>query len=111
MNITNTMGALPSWNGRVTGYGDSARTWREHVYDHICQQPHLPVRWLQEEVEGLRMEASVRWPGAGRQPGHHDINAVVKMIDQCNDYGMDTIELATPSRPMESPSISTAIRR
>ena len=47
------------------------------------------------QYKGLRME-SVEYESAwalGANSGHHDINSVVKMIDQCNDYGMDTIEL------------------
>src|SRR5690606_20633386 len=45
--------------------------------------------------KGLRME-SVEYESAwalGANSGHHQIDAVVKMIDQCNDFGMDTIEL------------------
>lgn len=106
MNITNTMGALPSWNGKVTGYGDECENLSgEHVYDHILiNNPtcHACPVACKKEVElkdgmykGLRME-SVEYESAwalGANSGHHDINAVVKMIDQCNDYGMDTIEL------------------
>jgi aldehyde:ferredoxin oxidoreductase len=106
MNITNNMGALPSWNGKVTGYGDECENLSgEHVYDHILvNNPtcHACPVACKKEVElkdgmykGLRME-SVEYESAwalGANSGHHDINAVVKMIDQCNDYGMDTIEL------------------
>ncbi len=106
MNITNTMGALPSWNGRVTGYGDECENLSgEHVYDHILvNNPtcHACPVACKKEVElkdgiykGLRME-SVEYESAwalGANSGHHEINAVVKMIDQCNDFGMDTIEL------------------
>lgn len=106
MNITNTMGALPSWNGKVTGYGDECENLSgEHVYDHILvNNPtcHACPVACKKEVElkdgiykGLRME-SVEYESAwalGANSGHHDINAVVKMIDQCNDFGMDTIEL------------------
>ncbi len=106
MNITNTMGALPAWNGRVTGYGDECENLSgEHVYDHILvNNPtcHACPVACKKEVElkdgiykGLRME-SVEYESAwalGANSGHHDINAVVKMIDQCNDFGMDTIEL------------------
>ncbi len=106
MNITNTMGALPSWNGKVTGYGDECENLSgEHVYDHILvNNPtcHACPVACKKEVElkdgiykGLRME-SVEYESAwalGANSGHHEINAVVKMIDQCNDYGMDTIEL------------------
>ena len=106
MNITNTMGALPSWNGKVTAYGDECENLSgEHVYDHILvNNPtcHACPVACKKEVElkdgmykGLRME-SVEYESAwalGANSGHHEINAVVKLIDQCNDYGMDTIEL------------------
>jgi aldehyde:ferredoxin oxidoreductase len=106
MNITNTMGALPSWNGKVTAYGDDCENLSgEHVYDHILvNNPtcHACPVACKKEVElkvgnfaGLHME-SVEYESAwalGANSGHHDINAVVKLIDQCNDYGMDTIEL------------------
>lgn len=106
MNITNTMGALPSWNGKVTGYGDECENLSgEHVYDHILiNNPtcHACPVACKKEVElidgiykGLRME-SVEYESAwalGANSGHHQIDAVVKMIDQCNDFGMDTIEL------------------
>ncbi len=106
MNITNTMGALPSYNGKVTAYGDECENLSgEHVYDTILvDHPtcHACPVACKKEVEltegpykGLHME-SVEYESAwalGANSGHHDINSVVKMIDQCNDYGMDTIEL------------------
>ncbi|HFE67567.1 MAG TPA: aldehyde ferredoxin oxidoreductase, partial [Chloroflexi bacterium] len=55
--------------------------------------------------KGLRME-SVEYESAwalGANCGHDDIGAVAKMIDQCNDFGMDTIELGnTLSTYMEA---------
>jgi aldehyde:ferredoxin oxidoreductase len=106
MNITNTMGALPSYNGQVTSYGDECENLSgEHVYDTILvDHPtcHACPVGCKKEVEltegrykGLRME-SVEYESAwalGANSGHHDIDSVVKLIDQCNDFGMDTIEL------------------
>ncbi len=106
MNITNTMGALPAYNGTVTSYGDECENLSgEHVYDTILvSHPtcHACPVACKKEVElkdgmykGLRME-SVEYESAwalGANSGHHDIDTVVKLIDQCNDYGMDTIEL------------------
>jgi aldehyde:ferredoxin oxidoreductase len=106
MNITNTMGALPSWNGKVTGYGDECENLSgEHVYDtilvdhptcHACPvHCKKEVELKEGQYKGLRME-SVEYESAwalGANSGHHDIDTVVKLIDQCNDYGMDTIEL------------------
>ena len=106
MNITNTMGALPSYNGRVTSYGDECENLSgEHVYDtilvnhptcHACPVAcKKEVELNEDPYKGLRME-SVEYESAwalGANSGHHSINGVVKLIDQCNDYGMDTIEL------------------
>ena len=50
--------------------------------------------------KGLRME-SVEYESAwalGANCGNDDINAVVKLIDQCNDYGMDRLNWAMSSR-------------
>ena len=106
MNITNTMGALPSYNGKVTSYGDECENLSgEHVYDtilvshptcHACPVAcKKEVELSEDPYKGIRME-SVEYESAwalGANSGHHNINAVVKLIDQCNEYGLDTIEL------------------
>ncbi|MFL7838818.1 MAG: aldehyde ferredoxin oxidoreductase family protein [Candidatus Promineifilaceae bacterium] len=106
MNITNTIGALPAYNGKVTSYGDECENLSgEHVYDtilvahptcHACpvackKEVELP----EDPYKGLRME-SIEYESAwalGANSGHHNINAVAKLIDECNEYGLDTIEL------------------
>lgn len=41
-------------------------------------------------MESLEYESS--W-AFGSNCGNSDVNAIAKLIDQCNDYGFDTIEM------------------
>ncbi len=106
MNITNTMGALPAMNSQVTSFGDKGeKISGEFVNDNILVNDptcHACPVACKKEIEvkegpykGLRME-SVEYEPAwalGANCGNDDINSVAKIIDQCNDYGMDPIEL------------------
>jgi aldehyde:ferredoxin oxidoreductase len=106
MNITNTIGALPANNSKLTSFGDKAELLSgEFVNDNILvgnPTCHACPVACKKEVEikdgpykGLHME-SVEYEPAwalGANCGNDDINSVAKMIDQCNDYGMDPIEL------------------
>ncbi|HET7768735.1 MAG TPA: aldehyde ferredoxin oxidoreductase family protein, partial [Chloroflexota bacterium] len=106
MNITSTMGALPARNSQVTSFGEKAELIAgEYVNDNILvNNPtcHACPVACKKEVEikagpfaGLRME-SVEYESAwalGANCDNCDINSVAKLIDLCNDYGMDTIEL------------------
>ena len=106
MNITNTMGALPTLNGRVTSFGDQAELLSgEYVKENILVNDPTchacPVACKKEveitegEYAGLRME-SVEYEPAwalGANCGNDNIASVAKMIDQANDYGMDAIEI------------------
>jgi aldehyde:ferredoxin oxidoreductase len=106
MNITNTIGALPANNSQLTSFGDKAeKISGEFVNDNILvgnPTCHACPVACKKEVEvkegpykGLRME-SVEYEPAwalGANCGNDDINSVAKIIDMCNDYGMDPIEL------------------
>ncbi len=106
MNITSNMGALPAKNSQVTSYGERAELLSgEYVNEHILvDNPtcHACPVACKKEVEikegaykGLRMESveyELAW-ALGANCDNDDINSVAKMIDQCNDYGLDTIEL------------------
>ncbi|HID51847.1 MAG TPA: aldehyde ferredoxin oxidoreductase [Anaerolineae bacterium] len=105
MNITNTMGGLPAMNSKATSFEGAENISGEYVNDHILVNDptcHACPVACKKEVEitqgpfkGLHME-SVEYESAwslGANCGHDDIAAVAKMIDQCNDFGMDTIEL------------------
>lgn len=109
MNITSTMGALPSLNSQVTSFGPKAeKISGEYVKEHILVDDptcHACPVACKKEVEitegpwkGLRME-SVEYEPAwslGANCGNDDINTVAKLIDLCNDYGMDAIETGHP---------------
>jgi len=106
MNVTSAMGALPARNSQVTSFGDRAEKLSgEYVNDHILvHNPtcHACPVACKKEVQikegpfsGLRME-SLEYESAwalGANCDMDDVTAVAKLIDQCNDYGMDTIEL------------------
>jgi aldehyde:ferredoxin oxidoreductase len=106
MNISNTMGALPAFNSQETSFGEWAeKISGEYVNEHLLvNNPtcHACPVACKKEVEvkegrfaGLRME-SVEYEPAwsiGANCGNDDAASVAKMIDQCNDYGMDAIEI------------------
>ncbi|WP_322488414.1 aldehyde ferredoxin oxidoreductase family protein [Chloroflexus sp.] len=109
MNITSAMGALPTKNSMLTSFGaDAEKLSGEYVKEHmLVNDPtcHACPVACKKEVEikegpwkGLRME-SVEYEPAwslGANCGNDDINTVAKLIDMCNDYGMDAIELGHP---------------
>lgn len=111
MNINNSIGALPTKNSQLTAFLDGSGkslaelTSGEYVKEHVLVNDptcHACPVACKKEVEvtqgpwkGLRME-SVEYESAwafGANCGNSDVNTIAKLIDQCNDYGMDTIEL------------------
>jgi len=105
MNPVNAMGALGYHNSQETSWGDaemlSGETVRETV---LVDEPtcHACPVACKKEVEitsgpyaGLRMESLEYEPAwaIGANCGNNDIGVVAKIIDQCNDYGMDAIEI------------------
>jgi aldehyde:ferredoxin oxidoreductase len=105
MNVTNSIGALGVRNSQKTSFGDRAEALSgEYVEQNILVGDptcHACPVACKKEVEiksgpwkGLRME-SVEYEPAwslGANCDNDDINSVAKMIDQCNDFGMDPIE-------------------
>ena len=106
MNITNSIGALPTKNSQKTAFGDGAEpTSGEYVKENVLVNDptcHACPTACKKEVEikegpwkGLRME-SLEYESSwafGANCGNSDVNAIAKLIDQCNDYGFDTIEM------------------
>jgi len=105
MNVTNSIGALPTLNGRETAYDGAELLAGEYVNEHILVNDPTchacPVACKKEvkitegEFSGLQME-SVEYEPAwamGANCGNSNINSVAKMIDMSNDYGMDAIEI------------------
>jgi aldehyde:ferredoxin oxidoreductase len=105
MNMTNVIGGLPTKNSQFAAYGDKAELLSgEFVNANILvSNPtcHACPVACKKEVEikegpwkGLRME-SVEYEPAwafGSNCFNSDINTVAKLIDLCNDYGIDAIE-------------------
>lgn len=109
MNITNSIGALPAKNSTLTSFGDHAETLSgEYVKEHLLVDDptcHACPVACKKEVEvkdgpyqGLRMESVEYEPAwsVGANCGNPDARLVAKMIDLCNDYGMDAIEIGHP---------------
>jgi len=106
MNISNNIGGLPTRNAQVTAFGAKAELISgEYVKANILVNDptcHACPVACKKEVEvkegpykGLRME-SIEYEPAwafGADCGNDNINSVAKMIDQCNDYGLDAIEM------------------
>lgn len=108
-NINNSIGAYPTKNSQLAGFGENAETlsgeWVKEnilVNDPTCHA--CPVA-CKKEVEitegpwkGLRMESVEYEPcwSLGANCGNPDARTVAKMIDLCNDYGIDAIESGHP---------------
>ena len=105
MNMVNVIGAMPTKNSQTTNFENHEKLSGERVEETILVSDptcHACPVACKKEVEitmgpfkGLRME-SVEYESAwalGANCVNDDIGSVAKMIDQCNDYGMDTIEM------------------
>lgn len=105
-NIANNIGALPAYNGREAYFGDRAELvsgeWVKEnilVNDPTCHA--CPVA-CKKEVEikdgpfaGLRMESLEYEPAWSLGPfcANDYAPSIANIIDQCNDYGLDAIEM------------------
>ena len=109
MNITSNMGALPTRNSMLTSFGSNAKKISgEFVKQNILVEDptcHACPVACKKEVEikegpwkGLRMESVEYEPAwsVGANLGNNDVNTVAKMIDLCNDFGLDAIEIGHP---------------
>lgn len=106
MNIASGMGGLPTKNSQLSSFGEKADLiGGEHVKETILVGDptcHACPVACKKEVEitegpykGLHME-SVEYESAwslGANCDNADVASVAKLIDQCNDYGFDTIEM------------------
>ena len=106
MNIASAIGALPTRNSQLTSFGDKAeRISGEYVQQNLLVGDptcHACPVACKKEVEikdgpysGLRME-SIEYESAwalGANCDNDDVRSIAKLIDQCNDYGLDPIEL------------------
>jgi aldehyde:ferredoxin oxidoreductase len=109
MNMTNVIGGLPAKNSQFTAFGDQAELISgEYVKQNLLVDDptcHACPVACKKEVEikegpwkGLHMESLEYEPAwsVGANCGNSDANTVAKMIDLCNDYGLDAIEIGHP---------------
>jgi len=108
MNMSNVIGGLPAKNSQFTAYEHAEKISGEYVNDNILvANPtcHACPVACKKEVEikdgpykGLHMESVEYEPAwsVGANCGNDDIRVVAKMIDTCNDMGMDAIEIGHP---------------
>lgn len=106
MNMVNVIGGLPARNSQLTSFGAKAeKISGEYVKEHILVDDptcHACPVACKKEVEikegpfkGLRMESLEYEPAwaFGANCDNPDVAAIAKLIDQCNDYGLDAIEM------------------
>ena len=108
MNMTNVIGGLPAKNSQFTAFEEAEKISGEYVNDNLLvDNPtcHACPVACKKEVEikdgpykGLRMESQEYEPSwsVGANCGNDDARVVAKMIDTCNDMGMDAIEIGHP---------------
>ncbi len=104
MNIINEAGAVPTYNGRRTdfegAYEISGEAIREHLLVsepacHACPvtcKKEVEVKEGRWKVRTESYEYESAW-ALGAMCGLDNREAIAYMIDQCNDYGLDTIEM------------------
>jgi len=106
MNITSNMGALPANNSQFASFGDKAEAISgEHVKEtilvndptcHACPVAcKKEVKITEGPFAGLQMESVEYEPAwsVGANCGNDNVASVAKIIDMCNDYGLDAIEI------------------
>jgi aldehyde:ferredoxin oxidoreductase len=106
MNVTNSIGALGTRNSQLTSFGERAEAISGETVaaELLSGNPtcHACPVACKKEVQikdgpyaGLQME-SVEYEPAwslGANCDNDDIGSIAKLIDQCNDVGIDPIEL------------------
>jgi aldehyde:ferredoxin oxidoreductase len=108
MNMTNVIGGLPAKNSQFAAFEGAEKISGEYVNDNLLvDNPtcHACPVACKKEVEvkdgpyaGLRMESQEYEPSwsVGANCGNDDARVIAKMIDTCNDMGMDAIEIGHP---------------
>ena len=104
MNVTASIGALPAKNSQFTSFDGAEKISGEHIRDtilvaeptcHACPvacKKEVEVEYNGETIRTESFEYETAWAF-----GSHCLNdnkeSIAYMIYQCNDYGMDTIEM------------------
>jgi len=105
MNMVNVIGAMPTKNSQGTFFEPHEMISGEYVKENILVEDptcHACPVACKKEVEitegphkGLRMESFEYEPAwaLGANCGNADAATIAKIIDQCNDYSLDAIEM------------------
>jgi aldehyde:ferredoxin oxidoreductase len=109
MNITSSIGGLPTKNSMLTSFGEDAeKISGEYIKENLLVNDptcHACPVACKKEVEvkdgpykGLHMESVEYEPAwsVGANCGNNDARLVAKMIDLANDFGFDAIEIGHP---------------
>ncbi len=103
-NLINEVGALPTRNAQLTHWDEAEKHSGEYVNEHLlvanntCHACPVACKIEVEVKEGkykTRVESfefESAW-ALGANSGLSDSEAIAYLIDVCNEYGMDTIEL------------------
>jgi aldehyde:ferredoxin oxidoreductase len=104
MNAANEIGALPTRNSQLSAYDKAELISAEHVNEtikvsdpscHACPvacKKEVEVREGRWKVRMESLEYESAW-ALGANCDNPDVSAIAYMIDQCNDYGLDPIEM------------------
>jgi aldehyde:ferredoxin oxidoreductase len=103
MNVSNSIGALPTKNSQLTAYDHAFDVSGEHVNETIlvdnptchacpvaCKKEVQTKGKFRVHMESVEYESAWALGGNCLNP---DVEAVAYIIDLCNDYGLDTIEM------------------
>ena len=105
MNAVNSIGGLGTKNSQETQFDGANAVSGETIRDdflvaeptcHACPVAcKKEVEITEGDYKGLKMESFEYEPAwsLGANCGNDDPAVVAKVIDQCNDYGMDAIEI------------------
>lgn len=103
-NLINEVGALPTKNSQATNWDEAEKHSGEYVHQHLrvannachacpvsCKiEVEVKEGKYKTRVESFEFESS--W-SLGTNCLLSDSEAIAYLIDQCNEYGLDTIEL------------------
>ncbi len=104
MNITASIGALPTRNSQTTSFAEAEEISGEKIREtilvaeptcHACPvacKKEVEVTYNGEKIRTESFEYETAWAFGGHS-GNSNRESIAYMIYQCNRYGMDTIEM------------------
>lgn len=104
MNVTASIGALPTKNSQTTSFANAELISGEHIRDtilveeptcHACPvacKKEVEVTYNGETIRTESFEYETAW-AFGAHCENDNKESIAYMIYQCNAYGMDTIEM------------------